>query len=85
MILKLSELRVVAFAKVVKRLLWLCGYWVPKTYFSQLNQVAITLSSLAKDVLKVPGFTFMLQIHPQANCCSESFFGNSLSKLCLGH
>jgi len=41
MILKLSELRVV---KRVKRLLWLCGYWVRKTYFSQRNQVAITLS-----------------------------------------
>jgi len=27
----------------VKRLLRLWGYWVPKTYFSQHNQVAITL------------------------------------------
>jgi len=46
MVLKLSELRVVAFTKFVKeskRLLWLCGYWVPKTYCSQRNQVAITL------------------------------------------
>jgi len=36
-ILKLTELRVVAFAqfaKWVKRPWWLCGYWVPKTYFS---------------------------------------------------
>jgi len=30
--------------KKVKRLLWLCGYRVPKTYFSQCNQVAVTLS-----------------------------------------
>jgi len=47
MILKLSELRVVAFEnsqKRGKRLLWLCGYCVPQTYFSQRNQVAITLS-----------------------------------------
>jgi len=47
MILKLSELHVVAFAefaKKLKRLLWLCGYWVPKTYLSQRNQVAITSS-----------------------------------------
>jgi len=46
MILKTSELRVVAFTKFAEewRLLWLCRYWVPKTYFSQRNQVAITLS-----------------------------------------
>jgi len=46
MVLKLSELRVVAFAqfaKKSKRLLWLFRYRVPKTYFSQRNQVAITL------------------------------------------
>jgi len=30
--------------KRVKILLWLCGSWIPKTYFSQRNQVAITLS-----------------------------------------
>jgi len=57
MILKLSELRVVAFTnsqKSVKRLLWLCGYWVPKTYCSQRNQVAITLFSLPR----------MLQVYP---------------------
>jgi len=47
MILKLSELRVLRLQSSqmrVKRPLWLCGYWVPKTYFSQRNHVAITLS-----------------------------------------
>jgi len=47
MILKLSELRVVAFSKFTKeseKIMLLCGYWVSKTYFSQRNQVAITLS-----------------------------------------
>jgi len=47
MVLKLSELRVVAFAEFVKEskksivTLW---HWVPKSYFSQYNQVVITLS-----------------------------------------
>jgi len=48
MILKLSELRVVAFTRFTKENektnLWLCGYWVPKANFSQRNQGAITLS-----------------------------------------
>jgi len=60
--------------KRVKRLLWLCECWEPKTYCSQHNQVAITLSQLAKDVSNVPNFTFILHIHPQATCCSEMFF-----------
>jgi len=64
----------IQFAKKVKRLLWLCGYWVPKTYFSQRNQVAITLSQLAKDVSVVPSLKFILHVHRQANCCSETFF-----------
>ena len=73
--------------KRVKKLLWLCGYWVPKCYFSWPNQVAITLSYryLAKDASKVPSFTFILHVHRQAKCCSETFFGNSLSKLCSRH
>jgi len=38
------------------RLLWLCGYWAPKTCFSWRNQVAVTLSQLSKDVSIVPSF-----------------------------
>jgi len=56
-----------------KGLLWLCGYCVPNTYFSQRNQVAITLSQLAKDVSIAPSFKFILHVHRQANCCSETF------------
>jgi len=33
-----------AVRKKVKRSLWLCGYWVQKIYFSQRNQMAITLT-----------------------------------------
>jgi len=36
--------------------------------------VAITLSQLAKDASITPSFTFLLHIHRQANCCSETFF-----------
>jgi len=57
----------------VKRLLWLCGYWVPKTYFSWRNQVAITLSQLDKDASIVPSSKFKLHAHRQANCYSETF------------
>ena len=58
----------------VKRLLWLCGYCVPNTYFSERNQVVITLSQLAKDASIVPSLKFILHVHRQAKCCSETFF-----------
>jgi len=47
MIVKLSELRVVAFAKFTKEseeTIVTYGYCVPKTCLSQRNQVVITLS-----------------------------------------
>jgi len=36
--------------------------------------MAITLSQLAKDASIVPSFKFILHVHRQANCCSETFF-----------
>ena len=36
--------------------------------------MAITLSYFAKDTSNVPSFTFILHVHPQAKCCSETFF-----------
>jgi len=60
--------------KRVKRLLWLCGYWVPRTSISQPNQVAIILSLRAKDASNAPSFTFILHVHRQDRCCSETFF-----------
>jgi len=78
MILKLSELRVVAFAQFAKKseriimmTLWILS---TKTYFSQRNQVAITLSQLAKDASNESSFAFILHVHRQVNCCSETFF-----------
>jgi len=56
----------------VKRLWWLCGYWVPKTYFSQRNQVAITLSQLAKDTSIVT----QLRIHISCPSTSQLLFWN---------
>ena len=35
--------------------------------------MAVTLSQLAKDVSIVPSFKFILHVHQQANCCSETF------------
>ena len=82
MILKLSELRVVALTKFTKeceKTVVTLRYLVPKTYCSQRSQVAITLCSFAKDASNIPRFTFILHVHPQANCCSETFIGNSKS------
>jgi len=45
---------------------------VPKTYFSQRNQMTITWVQLAKDASIVPSFTFILHVHRQTNC-SEAF------------
>jgi len=36
--------------------------------------VTITLSQLAKDASIVPSFAFILHVHRQANCCSETLF-----------
>jgi len=58
----------------MKRSLWPCGYWVPKTYFSQRIQTTITLSQLSKDASNVPSFKIILHVHRQTNCCSETFF-----------
>jgi len=58
----------------VKRSLWLCGYRVPKTYFSQRNQTTITLSQLSKYASNVPSFTIILHVHWQTNCCSGTIF-----------
>jgi len=45
MILKLNELRVAAFAQFARKSEDHCGFVdVPKTYFSQRNQMIITLS-----------------------------------------
>jgi len=44
--------------------------------------VAITLSQLAKDASIAPSFKFIPHVHRQASCCSETFFGNSLSEFC---
>jgi len=73
-------LHLLSSQKRVKKLLWLCGYWLPHIYFSQRNQVAITLSYFAKNASNVPSFTFILHVHRQANCCSETFFLKFLFK-----
>ena len=86
MILKLSELRVVAFAQFVRKSEKIIATsWILSTenYFSQRNQMAITLSQLAKNASNVPSFTFTLRVHRQTNCRSELFFWNPLSELCL--
>jgi len=63
--LKLSELRVVAFAQFAKK---------SEEAIVTLWQVAITSSQLSKDASIVPSFKFTLHVHQQANCCSETFF-----------
>jgi len=76
-VMKLSELRVVAFVQFAKKsektvvTLWILS---TKTYFSQRTQVAITLSQLAKDASIAPSFKFILHVHRQASCYSETFF-----------
>jgi len=72
----------------VKRLLWPCGYWVPKTSFSLCNQVANALSKLAKNASKCTQLHIHAScpVHRQANCCSETFFlWYSLSEHYLRH
>jgi len=75
------------FAKRVKRLLWLCRYWVPKTYISQRNQVTITLSQVAKDASNVGypvSHSYFMSID-KPTVVLKYFYGNSLSELCLRH
>jgi len=43
--------------------------------------VAITLSQLAKDAAIVPGFKFILHVHRQANCYSETFLWKLLERI----
>ena len=72
-----AQLREVASAQFAKKsektvvILWILS---TKTYFSQRNQVATTLLQLAKDASNVPSFKFILHVHQQASCCSETFF-----------
>jgi len=47
--------------------------------------VANILSKFAKYASNVPSFTFILHVHRQANCCSKTFFWNSLSEPHLRH
>jgi len=67
--LKLSELRVVAFAQFAKK----SGKTIV-TLRIFLAQVAITLLQLAKDASIVISFKFILHDQRQANCCSETLF-----------
>jgi len=69
--LKLSKLRVVAFAqfaKKVKRLLWLCGYLVPKTHFSQRNLFYLISATVLFDRCGILNLNkFYCSTHQQKN------------------
>jgi len=43
----------------------------------------MTLSQLAKDASRVPSFKFILHVHRQANCCSETFFWKLFERILL--
>jgi len=48
-----------------------------------VNRWLLLYPSLPSDASNVPSVTFVFHVHRQANCCSEKFFRNSLSELCL--
>jgi len=45
--------------------------------------MAITLSQLAKDASIVPSSKFILHVHRQASCCSETFFWKIFERILL--
>jgi len=49
--------------------------------------VAVALSQLAEDASVVPSVKFILHVHQQANCCSETFLWTFFERilLTLGH
>jgi len=73
MILKLSELRVAAFAQFARK-------WKDHCDFVDIAYQKL----ISHSVTRWLSFTFILHVHRQTNCCSESFL-DSLSELCLTH
>ena len=79
----MSELRVVAFAQFAKKSEMTCDF-VDIEFQKLISrsvtrwQMAITLSRLAKDASIILSFKFILHVHRQAKCCSETFFMEAL-------